>query len=53
MNRDTLLTEALARSMTRVQASRFEPLLVTDNAGRFAGVARMERMTTALTAAGE
>jgi hypothetical protein len=44
--------EALARSITRMQANRFEPLLITDNAGRFAGVARMERMITALTAAG-
>lgn len=52
VNLDTPIGEALARSMTRPQASRFEPLLVTDNAGRFAGVARMERMITALTAAG-
>lgn len=50
VNLDTPLSEALARSMTRVKASRFEPLLVTDNAGRFAGVAHMERMITALAA---
>ncbi len=48
-NLDTPLAEALARSMTRTKASRFEPLLVTDNAGRFSGVARLERMITALT----
>jgi EAL domain-containing protein (putative c-di-GMP-specific phosphodiesterase class I) len=50
VNLDTPLSEALARSMTRTQDSRFDPLLVTDNAGRFAGVARMERMITALAA---
>lgn len=47
------LNEALARSMTRTASSRFEPLLVTDNAGRYAGVARMERMITALAVPGE
>ncbi len=51
-NLDTPLAEALARSMTREKASRFEPLLVTDNAGRFSGVARLERIITALTADG-
>ncbi|SFT45497.1 EAL domain-containing protein [Arthrobacter sp. ov118] len=51
VNLDTPIRDALARSMTRPAASRFEPLLVTDNAGRFAGVARMERLITALTAA--
>jgi EAL domain-containing protein (putative c-di-GMP-specific phosphodiesterase class I) len=49
VNLDTRLSEALARSMTRAAANRFEPLLVTDNAGRFAGIARMERMITAVT----
>ncbi|MDD1476720.1 EAL domain-containing protein [Arthrobacter sp. H16F315] len=48
VNLDTPLSEALARSMTRSASSRFEPLLVTDNAGRYAGVARLERMITAL-----
>ncbi|SDP75606.1 EAL domain-containing protein [Arthrobacter sp. ok909] len=51
VNLDTPLSEALARSMTRTQDSPFDPLLVTDNAGRFAGIARMERMITALAAA--
>jgi EAL domain-containing protein (putative c-di-GMP-specific phosphodiesterase class I) len=50
VNLDTPLPEALSRSMTRPAAHRFDPLLVTDNAGRFAGVARMERMITAVTA---
>ncbi|MCU1573064.1 MAG: diguanylate phosphodiesterase [Micrococcaceae bacterium] len=49
VNLDTRLSEALARSMTRTAANRFDPLLVTDNAGRFAGIARMERMITAVT----
>ncbi|MET3920310.1 EAL domain-containing protein [Arthrobacter sp. UYEF20] len=53
VNLDTPLGEALARSMTRTKASRFEPLLVTDNAGRYAGLARMERMITALTVSGD
>ncbi|MDQ0755394.1 EAL domain-containing protein [Arthrobacter sp. B3I4] len=52
VNLDTPLDQALARSMTRAKNQRFDPLLVTDNAGRFAGVARMERMITALTEAG-
>lgn len=52
VNLDTPLNEALARSMTREDSHRFEPLLVTDSAGRFAGVARMERMITALAGMG-
>jgi EAL domain-containing protein (putative c-di-GMP-specific phosphodiesterase class I) len=50
VNLDTPLAEALARSMTRMQTNRFEPLLITDNAGRFAGIARLERMITVLAA---
>lgn len=49
VNLNTPLEEALARSMTRAPAERFGPLIITDSAGRFAGVARMERMITALT----
>lgn len=52
VNLDTPLSEALARSMTRPKAQRFDSLLVTDNAGRFAGVARMERMVIALAGGG-
>ncbi len=48
VNLDTPLSQALARSMTRPKNQRFDTLLVTDNAGRFAGVARMERMIIAL-----
>ncbi|KRE79572.1 EAL domain-containing protein [Arthrobacter sp. Soil763] len=53
VNLDTPLSEALARAMTRPKATRFEPLLVTDNAGRFAGLARMERMILALAGNGD
>ncbi|MEW1808164.1 EAL domain-containing protein [Pseudarthrobacter sp. NPDC080039] len=49
VNLNTPLEESLARSMTRAPAERFAPLIITDNAGRFAGVARMERMITAVT----
>ena len=48
VNLDTPLAEALARAMTRAKASRFDPLLVTDNAGRFAGIARLERIIMAV-----
>ncbi|WP_434994992.1 EAL domain-containing protein [Arthrobacter sp. Ld5] len=44
VNVDTPIGEALTRSVTREAASRFAPLLVTDNAGRFVGIARMERL---------
>ncbi|GAA1343877.1 EAL domain-containing protein [Arthrobacter roseus] len=50
VNVDTSISEALARSMTRDEPHRFEPLLVTDNAGRFVGIARMERLIIALSA---
>lgn len=53
VNLDTPLSQALARAMTRARGQRFESLLVTDNAGRFAGVARMERMVIALAGAGD
>lgn len=51
VNLDTPLHQALGRSMTRPKQQRFDPLLVTDNAGRFAGLARMERMIVAAAAA--
>lgn len=49
VNLDTPIRDALSRAVTREQYDRFSPLLVTDNAGRFAGVARLERLITALT----
>ncbi len=48
VNLDTPLSQALARAMTRPKDQRFDSLLVTDNAGRFAGVAPMERMIIAV-----
>jgi hypothetical protein len=53
VNLNTPLSQALARSMTRPKDQRFDSLLVTDNAGRFAGVARMERMIIALAGTGD
>ncbi|PPB49157.1 EAL domain-containing protein [Arthrobacter pityocampae] len=44
VNVDTPVDEALTRAVTREAGSRFAPLLVTDNAGRFVGIARMERL---------
>ncbi|MDQ0736075.1 EAL domain-containing protein [Arthrobacter agilis] len=44
VNVDTPVDEALTRSITRDRSTRFAPLLVTDNAGRFVGIARMERL---------
>jgi hypothetical protein len=43
VNLNTPLKKALARAMTRAPAERFDPLLITDSAGRFAGLARMEQ----------
>ena len=48
LNLDTPIAAALARAVTRPQEHRFEPMAVTDNAGRFAGIVRMERLITAL-----
>ncbi|WP_049831224.1 EAL domain-containing protein [Arthrobacter sp. RIT-PI-e] len=44
VNVDTRIGEALSRSITRERSDRFSPLLVTDNAGRYVGVARLERL---------
>ncbi|OMH23477.1 diguanylate phosphodiesterase [Tersicoccus phoenicis] len=49
VNVHTPLPEALERAVTRPGAQRFEPLLVTDAAGRYVGIARIERLITALT----
>lgn len=53
INLDTPIAEALARAMTRPTSTRFEPLLTTDNAGRFTGLARLERMITVLATVGQ
>jgi EAL domain-containing protein (putative c-di-GMP-specific phosphodiesterase class I) len=51
VNLDTGIAEALQRAMTRERGNRFEPLLATDNAGRFVGLVRLERMIEAVTSA--
>ena len=47
VNLDTPISQALRRALTREPAHRYEPLLCTDTAGRFLGVARIERMIEA------
>lgn len=48
VNVDTHPREALLRATTREPAERFAPLLCTDNAGRYLGIVRMERLIFAL-----
>ena len=50
MSFDTALNDAASRAMTRDSGNRFEPLLVTDSAGRFVGIVRLERLIQALCA---
>jgi len=47
---DTPIREAAERALTRPIRQRFHPLLCVDAAGRFVGVARLERVLTYLTA---
>ncbi|GAA2230980.1 hypothetical protein GCM10009851_14730 [Herbiconiux moechotypicola] len=47
MNLDTPVREALLRAVTRDSAERYDPVMLTDSAGRYAGIARMERLITA------
>lgn len=49
INADTPFAEAALRATTRATATRFTPLLCTDDAGRFVGVVRMERLIHALS----
>lgn len=49
VNIHTPIREALARCITRDEPSRFGPVMATDDAGRFAGLVRLERLITALT----
>jgi len=44
---DTPVRDALLRAITRDRAHRYDPLIVTDNAGRYAGIVRLERLVTA------
>ena len=43
---DTPVRDALLRAITRDSAHRYDPLIVTDNAGRYAGIVRLERLVT-------
>jgi hypothetical protein len=43
-NVDTAVEDAALRALTRPPGERFDPLVCTDNAGRYVGVVRMERV---------
>ncbi|MEO7126889.1 MAG: EAL domain-containing protein [Nakamurella sp.] len=47
VNVDTPVDEALRRAITRDLTHRYEPLMCTDNAGRFLGAVRIERLIRA------
>jgi hypothetical protein len=44
VNVDTDPAEAARRAIVRERPSRFHPLVCTDNAGRFLGIVRIERL---------
>lgn len=46
VNLDTTARDALLRAVTRDPENRYAPLVVTDNAGRYSGIARIERLIT-------
>jgi CBS domain-containing protein len=46
VNLDTPVRDALLRAITRDSTQRYDPLIVTDNAGRYAGIVRLERLIT-------
>ncbi len=50
VNADTPLREVLLRAVTRDARQRYEPIIVTDSAGRYVGIVRMERMIHAIVA---
>ena len=52
VNVDTRPRDALLRATTRESGERFQPLLCTDNAGRYLGIVRVERLIRALADAG-
>ena len=49
VNIDTPVADAVERAMARPRDIRFTPLACTDNAGRFLGVLRIERLMAHLT----
>jgi EAL domain-containing protein (putative c-di-GMP-specific phosphodiesterase class I) len=44
VNLDTVAQPALQRALTRPAATRFAPLVCVDNAGRYVGIVRLERL---------
>lgn len=46
-NLDTPLDEALLRALTRDEQQRYDALMITDNAGRYTGIAPMDRLIAA------
>lgn len=48
VNLDTPIRDALLRAITRDRGHRYDPLILTDNAGRYAGIARIERLITSI-----
>ena len=48
MNVDTPIQDAVQRAIVREPAHRFAPLVCTDDAGRYVGVVRMERLVSLL-----
>lgn len=51
VNVDTPMDDAAQRAVVRPAAVRFHPLVCTDNAGRYVGVVRIERLLDALARA--
>ncbi len=51
VNADTPIAQAAHRALTRPEGHRFRPMVCTDNAGRFVGLVRMERVLDFLAAA--
>lgn len=50
VNADTPVAQAAHRALTRPDGRRFHPMVCTDNAGRFVGLVRMERILDFLAA---
>jgi len=51
VNVDAAIADAAQRALTRPRGERFAPLVCTDNAGRYVGVVRMERVLDRLATA--
>lgn len=47
LNLDTPVKDALLRALTRSEQHRYDPLTITDNAGRYTGIVHMDRLITA------